>query len=108
MGILKCDHIKRLITLTSDYIKRLSLYIVLLWLNRGQFELEIETTRLCLKRLQKYCVDGEKIAQMRKKIAPSFDSIMNRKHFATTSSHEGLMEEETMKRKKENWKKIRT
>ena len=24
-GTLKCDHIKRLITLTSDYIKRLSL-----------------------------------------------------------------------------------
>ena len=27
MGRLKWDHIKRLITLTSDYIKRLSLYI---------------------------------------------------------------------------------
>ena len=26
MGLLKCDHIKRLITLTSDNIKRLSLY----------------------------------------------------------------------------------
>ena len=26
MGHLKCDHIKRLITLTSDNIKRLSLY----------------------------------------------------------------------------------
>ena len=28
MGLLKCDHIKCLITLTSDYIKRLSLYYV--------------------------------------------------------------------------------
>ncbi len=27
MGRLKCDHIKRLITLTSDNIKRLSMYI---------------------------------------------------------------------------------
>jgi hypothetical protein len=26
---LKCDHIKRLITVTSDYIKRLSLYLSL-------------------------------------------------------------------------------
>jgi hypothetical protein len=26
MGRVKCDHIKRLITLTSDNIKRLSLY----------------------------------------------------------------------------------
>jgi hypothetical protein len=29
MGRVKCDHIKRLITLTSDNIKRLSLYLVL-------------------------------------------------------------------------------
>ena len=28
-GTLKCDHIKRLITLTGDYIKRLSLYIAI-------------------------------------------------------------------------------
>ena len=27
MGHFKCDHIERLITLTSDYIKRLSLYL---------------------------------------------------------------------------------
>ncbi len=27
MGLLKCDHIKRLISLTGDYIKRLSLYL---------------------------------------------------------------------------------
>ena len=29
MGWMKCDHIKRLITLTSDYIKPLSLYYAL-------------------------------------------------------------------------------
>ena len=28
-GTLKCDHIKRLITLTSDYIKRLLLYNIM-------------------------------------------------------------------------------
>ncbi len=30
MGRVKCDHIKRLITLTSDNIKRLSLYFEIL------------------------------------------------------------------------------
>jgi hypothetical protein len=37
MGRVEVDHIKRLITLTSDIIKRLSLYFLFIWIsNTGE------------------------------------------------------------------------
>ena len=48
-----------------------------------------ERERVCART--SVCAKSEKIS------APSFYSIMIRKHFATSSSHEGLMEELTMK-----------
>ncbi len=39
MGRVKCDHIKRLITLTSDNIRRLSLYILLFYTIASRFRM---------------------------------------------------------------------
>ena len=57
------------------------------------YEREREGEREREWKRESVCVsaESEKIS------APSFYSIMIRKHFATSSSHEGLMEELTMK-----------
>ncbi len=50
MGRVKCDHIKRLITLTSDNIKRFSLYLTFFqsFLPRQQQQQQQQHCNFCL------------------------------------------------------------